>query len=419
MTAKVLKGHVLYTESPDAFVVLENSYLVYEGNKILSVSKTLSNAYQECEIEDFKGALIVPGFYDLHLHSGQYPQCGIGMSKQLLEWLEDYTYKLEKRFEDVAFADQVNSMFVNALIRVGTLGSSVFATTSLVGTESLYKAFIKSGLRAYIGKVCMESDAPDYIIKDHETNIGDVIRLIRAHEHQKLVKSIITPRFAPTSTAKSLEELGSLARQYNLPVQSHIDENMDEIKWVQSLYGGDSYAGVYDVHGLYGQQATLMAHGIYMNDDEIQLTKERDVILVHCPDSNLNLRSGIMPVRKYLNEGIRVGLGTDIAGGHKISMTEAIVRAIQLSKQLSIEETDYEPLKFSEAYYMATVVGGNFFGELGKLKPNYDMDCLIIEDSDLYRDLYSPLERLEKFVYIGDDRWISRRYVAGKIITTI
>jgi guanine deaminase len=419
MDVKILKGHIIYTESLGIFVVKENAYLVYEGDRILDVLDVLPPKYLGCDIKDFGNNLIIPGFYDLHLHSGQYSQCGIGMSKQLLEWLDDYTYDVERRFEELEFADQVNRMFVNDLIGHGTLGASVFTTTSLVGTESLYKIFLESGLRAYIGKVCMEAQAPSFILKDHETNIGDVIRLVRAHGNTGLVKSIITPRFAPTSTSQSLEALGVLARQYNLPVQSHIDENSDEIEWVKDLYGESSYAKVYDIHGLYGQQTTLMAHGIHMTDEEIELTKERDVILVHCPDSNLNLRSGIMPVRKYLNKGIRVGLGTDIAGGHKISMTEAIVRAIQLSKHYSIENSSDLPLSFAEAFYMATVVGGEFFGKLGKLKSDYSMDCLIIEDAPLYKELYKPLERLEKFVYTGDDRWIKHRYVSGKEVKHI
>jgi len=416
MSIKILKGHIVYTENPLTFTIKNDGYLVYNGKEIVGVYDALPKEYDQMAIEDLGDVLVIPGFYDLHLHSGQYPQCGVGMDHQLLDWLKDYTYELERKFEDRAFAQRVYRLFVDDLSRYGTLGASVFATTAYTGTDELFQAFIDKGLRGLIGKVCMECYAPTFIVKDHETNIGDVVKLAEKYDHQELVQSIITPRFAPTSTSESLEELGQLAAKYNLPVQSHIDENMDEIKWVQELYGVRAYATVYNDHGLYGQQPTLMAHGIYLSDEEIALTKKNDVILVHCPDSNLNIRSGIMPVRKYLNEGIRIGLGTDIAGGHKISMTEAIVRCIQLSKQLSLMEPAYDMIKFSEAFYMATAVGGSFFGNVGQIKEGFEMDCLVIDDPLLYKELYSVKDRLEKFVYTGDDRWIAKRYVAGKLI---
>lgn len=417
MAFHVLKGTIVNTTAAGSFQVIENGYLIYKDEKILKVSSTLPSKYKSCEVEDLGDVLIIPGFYDLHLHSGQYPQCGVGMNHQLLDWLQDYTYNIEKRYEDAEFAARVYKQFTRDLLLYGTLGASVFSTTAYTGTDILYKAFIDRGLRAYVGKVCMECHAPDFILKDHETNMRDVVSLMEKYDGHPLVKTIITPRFAPTSTTESLEELGQMSAKYNLPVQSHINENEEEIKWVKELFGESSYAKVYDIHGLYGSQPTLMAHGIHMMEEELALTKERNVILVHCPDSNVNLRSGIMPVRKYLKAGIRIGLGTDVAGGHKLAMTEAIVRAIQLSKLYSLEHPDEEMLSFGEAFHMATVVGGSFFGDVGILAEGYDMDCLIIKDPSLYRELYNPIERLEKFVYTGDDRWITRRYVAGILLS--
>lgn len=411
---RILKGHIAYADASNKLKVIENGYLIFDQEVIISVTETLTADYEISQVEDLGDVLIVPGFYDLHTHGSQFPQCGVGMSQQLLDWLNDYTYDLEAKFEDELFASRVYNAFAAELIQYGTLGAAVFATTSLKGTESLFQAFIDKGLRGYIGKVCMECCAPDFITKSHTENIQDVIDLQEKFAYQHLVKSIVTPRFAPTSTPESLEALGKIAKEHQLAVQSHLDENIEEIEWVHTLYGPDAYAVVYDDHGLYGQQPTLMAHGIYLDDEEVTLTKERGVILVHCPDSNLNLRSGIMPVRKYLNLGITVGLGTDIAGGHKVSMAEATVRCIQLSKQLSLQNPAYEALSFCEAYYMATVVGGAFFGEFGKLKAGYGMDCLVIDDPFLYKELYTIEDRLEKFVYTGDDRWIMRRYIAGK-----
>lgn len=413
---KALKGNVLYTDSPDKFKIMEKHYLVYENDKIVGVFSELPEKYGEIEIEDFSDMLIIPGFYDLHLHGGQYLQCGVGMSKQLLDWLKDYTYDMEHRFEEEEFAEEIYEMFVKNLARSGTLGSAVFATTSLRGTEKLFDVFENIGLRSYVGLVSMERNAPEYIVDSYDKMIKNNEAIIEKFAGGDLVKPIITPRFAPTSTQGGLMALGKIAKEHNLPVQSHINENKDEVKWVKKLYDGKSYGSVYDECGLYGDTPTLMAHGIYMTDEELKLTKEKDVILVHCPDSNLNVRSGIMPVRKYLDMGIRVGLGTDIAGGHKISMTEAIVRCIQLSKLNNVFEENEKMLSFSEAFYMATAVGGSFFGLTGKLKESYEMDCLVIDIPDIYKKLYSVQDCLEKYVYTGDDRWIYKRFVAGKEI---
>ncbi|MBN2899611.1 MAG: amidohydrolase family protein [Clostridia bacterium] len=411
---QIIKGHIIYTESPESLTIVENGYLIFEKDQIVGVTDQLPEIYQSLDVEDLGDVLIVPGFYDLHTHGGQYPQCGIGMSHHLLDWLKDYTYELERKFEEPAFAKRVYAFFAEALISYGTLGAAVFGTSSFMGTQILFDTFIDKGLRGYIGKVCMTRNAPDFIIKDMATNIEDMHRLVERYKDQERVKLIVTPRFAPTSTHESLEALGQLSKEHDLPVQSHLDETVDEIKWVHSLYGSESYASLYDQHGLYGQRPTLMAHGIYLDEEEMTLTQKRGVMLVHCPDSNLNIASGIMPVRKYMNQGILVGLGTDIAGGHRISMAEATVRCVQLSKQLSVEKPEYQPLLFSEAYHMATAVGGSFFGRVGKLKAGFKMDCLVIDDLPLYKELYSVADRLEKFVYTGDDRWIIRRYIDGQ-----
>ena len=413
---KGIKGNVIYGNNPHDIKIMDNHYLIYDDNKIIGVFSNMPDYFKNIYVEDMGEKLIIPGFYDLHLHGGQYLQCGVGMSKQLLEWLNDYTYDMENKFDQEDFSEKVYKIFVNELGRVGTLGSSVFATTSIKGTEKLAEEFEKKGLRSYVGLVSMERNAPSYIVTSYEKMISDNENFIKKFKDGNLVKPILTPRFAPTSTMKGMMALGEMAKKYGVPVQSHINENKDEVEWVKKLFKRKAYGDVYNECGLYGDTPTLMAHGIYMTEEELKMTKEKDVILVHCPDSNLNVRSGIMPVRKYLDMGIRVGLGSDIAGGHKISMTEAIVKCIQLSKLNSVFYPEQEMISFSEAFYMATAVGGSFFGRVGKLEKDYQMDCLIIDIPQIYRDYYDLKDCLEKYVYMGDDRWIYKRFVAGKEI---
>lgn len=410
---KILKGHIIFTDEMDHFSVHEKSYLVSIGGVIEDVYASLPSKYEHVDIVDYEDALIIPGFYDLHNHAGQYLQCGTGMTKQLLEWLKDYTYKLEADLHDETYANEVYKLFVEDLLKYGTLGACTFATSSTRGTACLYEAFKSSGIRAFVGKVNMVANAPDYIIEEVQSSIEGNLELIKKYGREDKVKPIVTPRFAPTSTETSMKALGEIAKEHKVPVQSHISENPDEVKWVKSLYPwSENYASVYDKFGLYGQVPTLMAHAVHLTPEEIEMSKNENMTLVHCPDSNINVRSGIAPVKKYLEEGIQVALGSDIAGGHKIQMNEAIVRAIQCSKHLSLSEPDAQ-LSLSEAFYMATAQGGAFFGKMGKLKKGYALDALVVDDHKLYKQRYSLLDRLEKFIYIGDDRWITARYVDG------
>lgn len=409
----ILKGNILFTKTREKFEVHKNSYIVSVDGKVEGIYEMLPEKYTNHPVTDYGDRMIIPGFSDLHLHAAQYLQCGMGMTKQLLEWLNDYTFDLEKEFQNEDFAKEVYSRFADDLVAHGTLSSCIFASSSTEGTEVLFEVLKKKGIRALVGKVNMERNAPDFIIESTEKSIEGTRYLIEKYKDEKLVKPIITPRFAPTSTEESLKMLGELAEEYNLPVQSHVDENIDEVKWVSELYpNSKNYLGVYEQYGLLNN--SVMAHAIYLNDDEIEIAKKNDVILVHCPDSNINVRSGIMPIRKYLNLGLKVGLGSDIAGGHKIGLNEAIVRAIQLSKLYSIEHPEYPALSVSEAFYLGTKAGGEFFGKVGSFEEGYCFDALVIEDDELIASRYSLEDRLERFLYIGDDRNIIARYVEGK-----
>ncbi|MGX4699151.1 amidohydrolase family protein, partial [Clostridioides difficile] len=145
--------------------------------------------------------------------------------------------------------------------------------------------------------------------------------------------------------------------------------------------------------------------------------RENNVMAVHCPASNFNVGSGAMPIRKLIDNNIRLALGSDISGGHTLSIFKAMVSAIQLSKLYWVNSgKKYNFLSLSEAFYIATKSGGSFFGKVGSFEEGYDFDALIIDDSDLNHDNYSILERLERFIYVGDDRNIIHRYVCGKLI---
>jgi guanine deaminase len=209
-----------------------------------------------------------------------------------------------------------------------------------------------------------------------------------------------------------------MARRYNLPVQSHLSENHGEIAWVKELEPESRhYADAYDRYGLFGQTPTVMAHCVWSDGYELELMRQRGIMVAHCPTSNLNIASGIAPIRRFLDAGIPVGLGSDVSGGHDFSIFRMMVYAVQMSKMHYQRDKSCAFLTLSEAFWMATKSAGRFFGKVGSFEPDYDFDALVIDDSDLLiDDGYTLLQRLERFVYVGDDRHIVARYCQGHLI---
>lgn len=243
--------------------------------------------------------------------------------------------------------------------------------------------------------------------------------LVEAFDKEdSLVRPIVTPRFIPSCTPEMLQACGDMARRYNLPVQSHLSENHGEIAWVKELEPESRhYADAYDRYGLFGQTPTVMAHCVWSDGDELELMRQRGIMVAHCPTSNLNIASGIAPIRRFLDAGIPVGLGSDVSGGHDFSIFRMMVYAVQMSKLLYQRDKSCAFLTLSEAFWMATKSAGRFFGKVGSFEPDYDFDALVIDDSDLLvDDGYTLLQRLERFVYVGDDRHIVARYCQGRLI---
>ena len=415
---RIIKGNIIFTPTHDKFEIIENGYIVLSNNKIIEVCKRFPEKYKNYELIDYKDKLIIPGMNDLHCHAPQFRNVGIAMDKELLPWLNDYTFPEESKYNDVAYGQKMYSRFINEIYKNGTTRVAAFATIHKDSTMKLMDLFIKSGIGAYVGKVNMDRNSCDTLCENTIDSINDTLEIItKYHNKSNLVKPIITPRFIPTCSEELLKNLGKLALEYNLPVQSHLSENIGEINWVRELHPNSKFYGdVYDEFNLFGDTPTLMAHCVHLTKDEIELMKAKNVYAVHCPTSNANLASGIMPLRNLLNNNVKVAFGSDVSGGHSFSIFKTMVYAIEFSKLIWAQNKEYDFLSLSEAFYIATKGGGSFFGNVGSFEKGYEFDALIIDDTDLNFDNYSLLERLEKFVYLGDDRQIYHRYVSGSFI---
>ena len=201
-------------------------------------------------------------------------------------------------------------------------------------------------------------------------------------------------------------------------MQSHLSENFGEIEWVKELCPGTHFYGeAYHQFQLFGGDCpTIMAHCVHSSEEELALMKKQGVYVAHCPQSNTNLSSGIAPARHYLEAGLHVGLGTDVAGGFSLSMFRAMADAIQVSKlRWRLIDQTQAPVTLEEAFYMATIGGGSFFGKVGSFEKGYEFDAMILDDSNIrHPQEISTRDRLERLVYLSDDRNLVGKYVQGR-----
>lgn len=376
---------------------------------------------------------------------------GLGLDLPLLQWLETYTFPLEAAYNDNDFARKVYESVVRRTINCGTTLAAYFATNYKDSSLILAEEVIRQGQRALIGKTCSNASSPPYYIettkdslRDTETFINGVINL-----QSPLVKPIVTPRFALSCTSELMTGLAKLASKYDLHIQSHLSENCDEIAAVKRIFKKNTYTEVYEDSNLLTSKC-IMAHGVHLEDAELKLLKKYGTAIAHCPTSNTNLRSGLCDVRRLWNAGIKVGLGTDVSGGHNTSMLIAIQDALSVSLNLNTIKTqnilgtgqiqhpesdsnrNYEPLLYKHALYLATLGGANALSLdniCGNFAVGKDFDALLIDISkepidwfdiplsvsEKSNDPHSRLEKMiQKFVYVGDDRNITKVFISGK-----
>jgi len=335
---------------------------------------------------------------------------------ELLDWLNNYTFKTESRFADNEYAREVYRQLARELIRKGTARVCMFSSIHREATHILMEELEQAGVCGYVGKVNMDRNSPDTLRETTEESLAETERWINeCGERYKNLKPILTPRFTPSCSNELMAGLGRLARKYGLRVQSHLSENLNEIEWINVLHPDcERYWETYHKYGLFGK-GTIMAHCVHSNDKEREALKKNGVTVAHCPDSNTNLYSGVAPIRRMLSEGVKVAMGSDIAGGAKLSMLHSACEAIRASK-LRYHYSGYDEnerfLTVNEAFYLITSAGQIYFGEEPGFAKGNALHALALSDSSLPSPAY-PLtiaERLERLIYADDDRNIAARF---------
>ena len=415
-TKFIIKGTFIDTLTKDEFRIRKGFILVEDG---LIKNFSEENPDTSIKLYDYTGKLIIPGLSDLHLHAPQYPNIGLGLDLELLDWLDTYTFPEESKYKDVEYAKKAYQTFVDDLAKTATTRASIFATLHTDMTLLLMDLLEQKKICAYVGKVGMDRNCPDFYIEKNGKE--ETLRFVEECQKRnyKFVKPIITPRFTISCTDEYMKYMGELAKKYNIAVQSHLSENFGEIDFVRQLRPNDKFYGEsYDKNGLFGKEVkTVMAHCVHCPKEESELIKKNGVYIAHCPTSNSNISSGICPAGRYLREGYNIGIGSDISGGHTLDLFEVIRHAIQVSKMnLRYINPKEKPLTLSETFFMATKKGGSFFGKVGVFEKDYEFDAIVLDES-LIKNIreYNEKERLERFIYNKDAK-IESKFIRGNKI---
>ena len=412
----VLHGDIVSASELGSLTTMKDGYLVSEDGRIVGVFSKLPERFRSAEIEDHSGTLILQGFADMHLHAPQYPMVGMGMDLQLLDWLERYTYRTEAAFADPVYARKIYRQLITELLRNGTTRVCMFASLHTDATLILMEELEEAGICGFVGKVNMDRNAKPYYQETLEQSKSETLRWLHESERFSKVKPILTPRFTPSCSNELMEWLGNIARERNLPVQSHLSENIQEIEWVRQLHPDtERYWESYAKYGLF-KPGTLMAHCVYSDEVERKAMRDLGVTVVHCGDSNINVRSGVAPIRRMINEGMKVVVGSDIAGGAQISMLQVMQTAIRVSKVRNME-TGEPFLTAAEAYYLGTSAGAEYFGDKPGFAEGNPLHAVVIDDASFPNtDSLSMEERLERAIYRATPSEIRAVYSEGRRI---
>uniref|UniRef100_A0AAQ5WXD8 Guanine deaminase n=1 Tax=Amphiprion ocellaris TaxID=80972 RepID=A0AAQ5WXD8_AMPOC len=415
--AYVYRGTFVHSTQQTALQVQEDALLgvdtegkiafIGEGKKLEALSQVFQ--FSPSEVTQLtEHEFLMPGLVDTHIHACQYSYAGTALDLPLLQWLNTYTFPVESRFKDLEFARRVY--------------------THVVVTRKHHNSCSKSydfGQRALVGKVCMDrNDSVKHYRESIQESHDETCRFIKEFLDKKypLAKPVVTPRFALSCSRELLEQLGKIAKNNNLHIQSHISENKEEIQLVKELFPeSESYTDVYHKYNLLTDK-TVMAHGCHLSDKELAVFKETGASLSHCPNSNFSLCSGVLNVRNVLKHKVKLGLGTDVAGGYSSSMLDAVRRTLDASKILTIQDPKHETLSFEEVFRLATLGGSQALSlddQTGNFEVGKDFDALRVNVAapggpiDLIHS-EGPKTLLEKFLNLGDDRNIVEVFVAGK-----
>jgi guanine deaminase len=392
------------------------------GRKVVRAAgahDALIDRFPGVAVEHLRGRIIAPGFVDLHIH---YPQTDVigAPAAGLLPWLENYTFPHEARFNDEAHAREVAAFFFDELQRHGVTTALTFATSHPQSVDAAFKEAQARGLRFITGKVLQDRHSPDGVRDDTEQSLIDTEALIQHWHGVDRLGYAITPRFAPTSSEAQLRGAGELAAKYgDVWIQSHVAENVDEVKWVAELFPRSrSYLGVYGDFGLLRERA-IYAHCIHLDADDRALMRETGAAAAVSPTSNLFLGSGFFDFAAADAAGMRHGLASDVGGGTSFSPFHTMLAAYCVGREgQSKTGLSLTPGQLWWQHTAGAAQALGLDGVVGNLQPGNEADFVVLnpQATPLLARKTAQATSLDELLFalivLGDDRVVERTLTA-------
>ena len=401
----------------DALILIEDGKIKSFG----SYEQLKSSLPDQIELITYKDSLILPGFIDTHIH---YPQTQImgAFGKQLIDWLNNYTFIAEQQFSNFDYAKKVAEFFLDECLKAGTTTVMTYCTVHPESVDAFFEAALARQMRVIAGKVLMDRNAPPALL-DKSVNVGydQSLALINKWHGKERLLYAITPRFAPTSTHEQLESTGALWKKVpGTYMQTHVSENIGEIAWVKELFPDHKdYLDVYDHYGLLGKRA-VYGHAIHLNEREWQRLYDTESSIAHCPTSNEFLGSGLFnfEIAKKKERPVKTGLATDIGAGTSFSQLQSMNESYKIAQLAGFS------LSSIHAFYLATKGAAEALGledKIGSIKPGMEADLVVLDlkSTPLIDFRMNHCKNIEEALFIqmimGDDRATKAVYISGNL----
>lgn len=400
------------------------------------------------EITHLKGRIIVPGFIDGHIHLPQTRVLG-AYGEQLLPWLQKWVFPEEVKYKDPDYAREGVKRFFDTLLASGTTTCQAFTTTHKIATEELFEEASRRNMRVIAGLTGIDRNAPDYYVDTADNFYRDSVELIeRYHRHGRNLYAI-TPRFAMGSSTDLMERCEKLKAQFpDCWVNTHISENPAEIRTLLKLHPDCSdYLGVYEKYGLVGPKFSG-GHGVWLSNDEFDRMSKKGAAVVFCPCSNLFLGSGLFRIGRATdpNSRVRMSFGTDMGGGNRFSMLNALEDAYKVGMcnntlldgsvnpaLQDLSEAERNKLSPYRAFWSITLGGaeGLYIDDvLGNFEPGKEADFVALDwnggpmatewhqslaySGDGPQSMDEAANLLFGIMMVGDERAVDETWVMGK-----
>lgn len=429
MTKHLLLGQTLqFNANPlvsdwqDAAHVDSQGGVLIEGERIVAVGNgaKLRAENPQAIVTDYGDHLITAGFVDAHMH---YPQTAMIASwgKQLIDWLNTYTFPEESRFGDKTYADMIAVRTMDLALAHGTTTLTSFCTIHPTSVDAFFEAAAARNMAVIGGKTCMDRNAPENLRDTAQSAYDDSATLLHKWHNTGRATYAITPRFSPTSTPEQLSALGALwAEHPDCLMQTHLSEQHDEIAWVKSLFPtARDYLDTYEAHGLLGARG-LYGHAIHLEPREIDRLADVGAAVVHCPTSNTFIGSGLFDTLGLAARGILTGLATDTGGGSSFAMLHTMAAAYEIGQ---LRGTALHP---AQLMWMATEGSAqalHMSGKIGHLGTGAAADITVLDLASTpaiaqrHARAVDIWDALFPTIMMGDDRAIADVWVAGKRAT--